>query len=68
MAAGAEMQSFVPLTDVLRRWFGEVPLDDIKSGNLAELMSYGFLYKRRYVGCSWLGSWRCIVYTIVLAV
>lgn len=49
VVAGREMKGFMTLESVLRRWFGDVPISEIKSENLAELMSYGFLYKRRWV-------------------
>jgi len=43
------MSGFVDFGGVLSRWFG-VPPGDVRSGNLGDLMCYGFLYKTRCAG------------------
>ncbi|GFH08664.1 AB hydrolase-1 domain-containing protein, partial [Haematococcus lacustris] len=32
---------------MVRTWFGGVPLSEIKDGNVAELLAYGFWYMTR---------------------
>eukprot|EP00955_Chlamydomonas_euryale_P034206 349715-Chlamydomonas_euryale.AAC.18 len=44
-AADSERGLFAVLQKMLRKWFKEVPLEDIKRGNVADLLCYGFWYR-----------------------
>jgi hypothetical protein len=33
----------------LSQWFCDAPFDVIRHGNVAEMLTYGFFYKRRWV-------------------
>ena len=38
---------YISIEDMMRTWFCNAPLSEIKRGNIAELVLYGFFYKSR---------------------
>lgn len=41
------IRQYTTLERCISRWFGDVPFDDIKRDNVAELFAYGFWYRTR---------------------
>ena len=41
------LANYISIEKMLQSWFYRAPLNQIKKGNLAELLAYGFWYKSR---------------------
>lgn len=44
----AKLSKYLCIQQMLRKWFWNVPISEIKKGNVADLLTYGFWYKSRY--------------------
>jgi len=45
-----QLSRYISIRDMLQMWFWQAPLHEIKRGNVADLITYGFWYKSRCVG------------------
>jgi len=42
-----QLSRYISIHDMLQMWFWQAPLHEIKRGNVADLITYGFWYKSR---------------------